>query len=441
MGRATWLVFAGMAWAACASGQQPGRQGQKPEGWRGPAGRLGAKDPLDRVEAAWELGELRAAAAPAVPALVAALEKDPDAEVRASVIAALGKIGRRSAPATAALRRALGDARLDVRREAVDALGRIGPGAAEAAPDLLPLLRLEELRHAAARALGAIRPPGDQPLAALVELLAADPEGPAARALAGWDPARVAPALVPLLRAEAVEVRRAAAGVLADFQAPEEEDEEEDEQPPPPPPFQGEGGAGGILSFDSDDEPKPYPALGAEPLAALGKALTDPDEEVRARAAAACARLGPQGAALVEPLEKALQDPELRRDALRALSGIGPGAAAALPELVELLADQDLDWMAAEALGALGEAGLPAVPALVKAWAAERDRIAAEEPPPKAASGATFTFGSGGLDDAIVDALHAMGPKAREAVAELARSGEPAAKAAAARLRAVLEGR
>jgi HEAT repeat protein len=135
--------------------------------------------------AAWNLGNLSAAAEPAVGALASALARDEINAVAAGALArigpaaqaavpelvralesedharrwraarTLGRIGPAAEPATAALTKALADPSSVVRAHAARALGRIGPGAKPAAPALQRATgdREEGVRDEARRAL------------------------------------------------------------------------------------------------------------------------------------------------------------------------------------------------------------------------------------------------------------------------------------------------
>lgn len=107
-----------------------------------------------RQTAARNLGRMGAAAAPAVPALVAALD-DPVDQVCLEIAKALGRIGSSAMPRLLeALQAAHGPFRLTL----LVALGEIGPGAEAAVPRLIELLEDEDptVRREAALTLGQI---------------------------------------------------------------------------------------------------------------------------------------------------------------------------------------------------------------------------------------------------------------------------------------------
>ena len=88
-----------------------------------------------RGRAAEVLGRIGEGAAPAVPALIEAME-DERPDVRREVLFTLGSIGPQAKAAVAVARKALADPDQSVRYSAVWALGRIGPDASVALPDL-----------------------------------------------------------------------------------------------------------------------------------------------------------------------------------------------------------------------------------------------------------------------------------------------------------------
>ena len=123
-----------------------------------------------RARAARNLGKLGPAAAPAVDDLVRVLE-DPEENVRAEAVIALGRIA--SAAAVPALVDRLRRDNGWVREEAARALGRIGPSARAAVPDLMHALRRDDppVRRQAARALGRLGSEAALAIPALKEAL------------------------------------------------------------------------------------------------------------------------------------------------------------------------------------------------------------------------------------------------------------------------------
>jgi len=117
---------------------------------------LASDDPYVRGFAAWSLGNLGSAAGPAVPALVAALDRE---KTEATVIGALARIGPAAAPAVPRLVETLHSDDVDRRWRAARTLGRIGEPARSATPDLIAALSDDVdagVRRHAARALGRV---------------------------------------------------------------------------------------------------------------------------------------------------------------------------------------------------------------------------------------------------------------------------------------------
>ena len=108
----------------------------------------------------------RAPAAPAVPALIDALQ-DPESRTRAPVAFALGQIGPKGSNAVRALARTLEDEWWFVRENAAIALGKLESNAAAAIHALARLAegdRNEDVRKAAVEAINSIgRNPGESP--------------------------------------------------------------------------------------------------------------------------------------------------------------------------------------------------------------------------------------------------------------------------------------
>jgi HEAT repeat protein len=118
----------------------------------GPSRNHSGKVRLAAIEA---LGDLKGAAAEAVPELLP-LVNDPDVDVRRAVVEALGEIGE--AQAVQGLCSGLRDADDAVRATSAEGLGRLGEPAAVAAADLVRLLgdRTARVRREAATALGRL---------------------------------------------------------------------------------------------------------------------------------------------------------------------------------------------------------------------------------------------------------------------------------------------
>lgn len=236
------------------------------------------------------------------------------------------------------LRYALADSSAAVRSKAANALGRIGPRAAEAAPDLIALLkdRDEIVRCEAAESLGKVRGSEETAVNALIELLQDHTpavKASAARALGALKEA-AAPAvvaLVPLLQDLDESVRTTAAEAI------------------------GQVGALDNAAKDS-----------------LVQGLGSADDMVRAQTAIALGTIGDLAQETAPALVEALADANdrVRAKAVQALGKIGDGAAeVAVPSLMRALRDQDngVSALAAEALGQMGDSADEAVPALMRA--------------------------------------------------------------------------
>jgi HEAT repeat protein len=110
-----------------------------------------------RTEAGEALGELGAAARPALPEVLALLRGDKTA--RGSAVAALGRMGPEAAGAVPALTRLLDDRRPEVREAAARGLAALGPSARPAERRLRELARADgALAAEAAAALRRLRP-------------------------------------------------------------------------------------------------------------------------------------------------------------------------------------------------------------------------------------------------------------------------------------------
>src|SRR5437016_5489670 len=97
---------------------------------------LDSSDTQARVQAIMGLADFGAAAAPAVPKLVAALKTD-DEDLRLNAAIALGKIGKDAVPPLTEMLQSQDD---DTRFYAIWALGWIGSEAKSAAPQVIQAL-------------------------------------------------------------------------------------------------------------------------------------------------------------------------------------------------------------------------------------------------------------------------------------------------------------
>jgi HEAT repeat protein len=134
---------------------------------------LKSQEGVKRRKAAASVGNLGAAARPALPTLLSVLERDRDSLVRRNLATALGEIGgeprtivpalakslkdsdpdvmaaaaaslvKFGKPAVPTLRRALSDNDHLVRKNAAEALGKMGPDASDAVSDLIAAFKGE----------------------------------------------------------------------------------------------------------------------------------------------------------------------------------------------------------------------------------------------------------------------------------------------------------
>jgi HEAT repeat protein len=294
-----------------------GAPAQSPATWEGKTlpqwiGQLTAEDLGTRWYAIYALGQLGPEAADAVEPLQKVLAKRSEQEyVRGTAAWALGRIGPAAAPAVPLLTEVMhSKGHVSVRRNANEALGNLGAAAKPAVPELLKALADEDAttRVTAAVALWKIEH-SPEAVDALLDMLRrgkAPAPYEAAIALGTLDaePAKVARALVEAFHAPDPDVRRAAARSVGQ--------------------------------------------IGRPALPDLKNALADSSEEVRRLAAEALGWMGPAAVPpLVAVLKN--ESPAARRAAARALGRLGPAAKAAEPDLVEAVNDPDEDVRAAAA--------------------------------------------------------------------------------------------
>jgi HEAT repeat protein len=283
---------------------------------------------------------------------------DSDPRVRRSAAYALGAFGNLAGPAVPALRKALRDSNPSVRQNAAWALGRVGSALdSSGVADLCDLLNDQSVlvRRDAAFALGSLgKSTGQKTIR------------------------HAGKPLLDMVRAEKDEVvRKTALGALAALAGPEHRAFARDLYP---------------LLESKDPETAINTAyalgsMGGEPgqraLPVLRKALSDPDPNTQALAAASLARAGKEAAALaVDDLARALtlsREPDVRRNCCVALAHLGSQAKPAIPAIVEALkplpsapADpnrarpyEEVRELAAEALAQVGypdnQAAIPAI--------------------------------------------------------------------------------
>ncbi|HEV3341074.1 MAG TPA: HEAT repeat domain-containing protein [Pirellulales bacterium] len=415
----------------------------------------------ERAKAADGLGELRAKAKSAVPALVKAL-KDKDAGVRGHAAHALSEIGDKSASVVDGLFALVGDQDALVRRAALRALRSL-----RLPHDLLMPKMVKTLKSAspadAAAALATMAEAGEKAVPFLTECLG-DKEacywaclaladiGPAAKAAVphlsklhereepqvrlqalvalgsiGPDARPAVPAIVKSLESDkAAGVRYAAAYALGQIgagdkasraalsKAMEGDDAflqivaawasarvaKEDKQ--------AQDKATTLVLKGLTSERVDVRRAAARALAeikpppevvapVLIKAIQDKDPAVISNAVDALASLGP---AIVPRLAKnGLQNKDLQLYAVRVLAKIGPAAKGAAPALAEALKEAEGEYRREVqfVLGTFGADAAPAVPELIKSLASDDDHVR---------SSAIYALGK-------------IGPAAKEAAPEL----------------------
>jgi HEAT repeat protein len=253
-----------------------------------------------RRKAAWILTQIGSVPEDELPAVIAAMnDSSQDEEVRA----AIPEILRRTPGSTAfdALVGGLASDSGAVRKRAAEQIGEIGPAAADAVPHLQKLLGDPAAGWSAGRALVHV---GGAALPALESVLRDSPD-PGARALA----------------------------------------------------------LDAYGSVERDPRKK---------LRVVTAASKEPSEEVRVMAARQLGTLGPQAGDAVPPLVELLHDPSpaVRFEACQALGGLGTTARGAMPGLRATLAgdaDPNVRSGAARALATMGRYAADNVPALVAA--------------------------------------------------------------------------
>ena len=320
---------------------------------------LEAADPAIRMSVLSAFAEQGKAA---VPDLINAL-KNKEAAFWACLV--LGEIGPDAAAAVPALIETLKDDRPEVRREAILALAEIGQAAAPALPALAESLDCEINCVPATFALGRIggvpneveakikkNAQSSDKILSTVSLWALAKMRPGDQELARKTVRRLA----DLLKDENVRYRTAAAEALVDL----------DPDPKIARPI--------LKKAMEDASPEVLDAV-MDVMAGLGEKVVPRliealgVKEVRLRAAAIIARIGPPAKAAVPALVDALGDEssETRNEVLFALGAIGPEAKAAVPAIAKALRDPDMNvrYAACYALCQIGPAAMPAKSELV----------------------------------------------------------------------------
>jgi HEAT repeat protein len=363
---------------------------------------LTCKDEQRRLRAVIALHRLGRKAATALPALVRAFAEDSSADVRAGagetlralgsdslpyLIPLLGRSNPRTRRATvrlvgeigspkpaALLVRLAADPDPDLRADVMEALGLIGD------PSTLPVVlramkedRSLEVRRSAVWALGHFRPTPPIAIKSLVALVAAPAGGVEADELAPRAAAALAeigrpavPHLIPLLgvSGNSTIVRRRVLSALRWMQS------------------EAEAAVPALTRVLTDDPDLDVRRRAADVLARVGpraraaipgitRALRDENPVLRVSAASALLAIEPNNPSGLQILTSALKakDAEARTLAFFELGALGPRASLAVPSLLSALGDREptVRAMAAYALGAVGGASPDVLSALTRA--------------------------------------------------------------------------
>jgi HEAT repeat protein len=318
-------------------------------------------EPAVRIAA---LNALTEYANAAVPLLAKSLSHE---HARYWAVLALGELGAAAKPAVAGLVSVLDDKRGEVRREALIALARIGPDAADAVGPIAQVLKDdkdEAVRDAAAFALGHIGPKAAS-AADTVRATLKSSDG-LLKSISAWALVHIEPTneaarkqaialLTGELKNKNPRVQVAALKGLVDLNSKPEDTV---------------ALLGNVITEGNPvlvgEALTALSVLGESGLPALIVALKSP--AARGRAATVLGQLGPKGQAAAPALLAALndEDPEVRREVLFALGAIGPATSTSLDPVVKQLDDTEprVCAAAAYALGRMGSAAHVAVPKL-----------------------------------------------------------------------------
>jgi len=351
-----------------------------------------------RGKAAKFLGETGPAAKDAVPALIKALDDwgyyvRHDSEsmldsihVRDLAAQAIAQIGESAIPSLIETLTVYGNSE-SLRANAAQLLGRIGPPAKEAVPALIKALSSENsgIQASASAALGEIGPAAKEAVPALIKALSSENirvRASASAALGQIGPAAkdAVPALTQTLSTDDQNnLRSSALEALEKIGVPTTEL------------IVKKYIADLLLEHDSKVRALAAQALGKigpeakQAFPSLTAALDDSNGKVRAKAAAALIEIDKPAAAEVlkksaaEREERAIEDAidklqnsknfRVRGKAAQFLGKTGRAAKDAVPALTQALRDksQNVSCRAAEALAEIGPAAKEAVPALEKA--------------------------------------------------------------------------
>ncbi len=365
-----WPVVFVFALPLHAQDTEPALKGRTVSEWTEVLRKGGAEAPT----AAWALGSIGPGAAPAVPALIEALDR-PSEQLRRYAAWALGEMGPAASTAATALESRLDDESLNVCANAATALVEIGKASKLVVAPLVKALRRgdEDGRKTAVWALNQVESIPFQAIRVLVDATTDERwevRECAINALgrAGPRSPAVVAALARRLRDERPDLRQAALFVLGNFQV--------DSEPAVP-------DLKRILREGKDPVARQIAAMC---LAAVGPraravpeliaALNDKGGKVRLAAVEALGWMGPSAAPALAQLLEATNDPDkdVRNGATGSLVSIGP---AAVEQLVKILnsGNPPLRSKAAIVLGEACGAGRPAVPHLLNALDHEDTRL------------------------------------------------------------------
>jgi HEAT repeat protein len=302
-----------------------------------------------RYWAAVALAEMGPVAAPAVDAIVGALDEAPPEE-QLQLLLTLAAIGEGASPAADRLLALYASGPPFLRLPVLYAIGKIRIAKAD---DLLEVAETEQdlgIASVAAWAHARIHPDDAQLADRAIDLLTED------------------------LDAEDQEVRAAAISGISDLLSQID-------------PSRHESLAGLLLHPLADNEPVVHMAAAAALIRLGGPAVQTicgllEDPQGRLVALQMLAAIGPAAATAVDRLKPLLADEDagVRAEAALALAAIGGEASAAVPELQALLTSEGTEdhpegdrYAAAYALGRIGKPAAPALPVL-------RELVSAENP-------------------------------------------------------------
>jgi HEAT repeat protein len=319
------------------------------------------KDVDRQVQAAMGLADFGSDAAPALPALLAALEsKNEDLRLNSAIV--LGKIGKASVAPLAEL---LDTGDKDVRFYAIWALGWVGPEARDVAPTLIKAMadKDDNIRRKAAYSLGRI---AASPAKTIAVLLAAFKDGnedvrqAASDALAKFGTEAV-PGLITALTKGDARVRNQAALAVAEMGADARDaapmlrelllgkDNSNRHSYSHALAKLGKTGVPALIEAFKDDRSDVQQAamqslqeVGADAVPALVDALSDKKVEVRRMSAQVLAPLRVSDKMVVTALAYAVKndtDEQVRLQCVNALQQLGISGKLASPALKEALAD------------------------------------------------------------------------------------------------------